>query len=44
MGFMPFYYIVVVMEGNMKMPPFLLPKWNRMNVIPPYIDASGMQP
>jgi len=32
---------MVVVEGNMKIPPFLLPKWNGICAIPPYIDASG---
>jgi len=43
MGFMQFHCIMVVMEGNMTMPAFLLPKWNGICAIPPYIDTNGMQ-
>jgi hypothetical protein len=42
-GLMPFHCIMVIVEGNMTMPPFLLPKWNGICAIPPYIDTSGMQ-
>jgi hypothetical protein len=43
MGLMLFHYIMVVMEGNKTMSHFLLPKWNGICAIPPYIDTSGMQ-
>jgi hypothetical protein len=43
MGLMPFHCIMVVVEGNMTMPHFLLLEWNGACAIPPYIDASGMQ-
>jgi len=43
MGFMPFHYTMVVMDGNVTMPPFLPPKYNGIRAIPVYIDINGMQ-
>jgi len=43
MGFMPFQCTMLVVERSVTMPPFLLPKWNEVWAIPPYIDYSGRQ-
>ncbi len=38
---MPFHGVIVIVEGSMTMPCFLLPQWNEIHAIPPYIDVSG---
>jgi len=41
MGLMPFHCVMVIVEGKMTTPWMLMPQWNEICAIPPYIDASG---
>ncbi len=43
MGIMPFHHTLIVVKGNMTMPPSWLPKWNGTHAIPLYNGCSGKE-
>jgi len=43
MGLVPFHHTLTIVEGNMTMPHFLLPKWNGTHAIPMYNGCNGRE-